>query len=755
MSLKFFELEARFPRHAGEIPQTAVEYVASQVKVEPDMLGRYKFSGRTFEYHRSQICNALDFREATVADEDDLSRWLAEEVCPVELREERLREAVLARCRAERIEPPSLSRIERILGSARAAAEQKFCQTTVSRLPSESIARLEELIADESPQSSVVRGRGVLGELKSDPEQLGVETLLREIDKLERVRLVGLPADLFEGFSEKLVEAWRARAARSYPSDLQASSRPVRLTLLAALPWSRTAEITDSLVDLLLGLVHKMDIRSEKRVEGELIADLKKVRGKQGILFRMAEAAVEHPDDTVRTALYPVVGERTLRELVREAKANESAFKVRVRTVLRSSYSGHYRKVLPPILSTLSFHSNNNAYQPVIEALRLLARYTDRERIRYYDPVEWAPIEGVVQLEWRGAVIDEHGRVERIPYELCVLISLRNAIRRREVWIEGARRWRNLEEDLPQDFEEIRDIHYDALRQPLDPAVFVAELKGKLAAALETFDTALRDGTTGGVRIITRRGKPWISVPKVSKLPEAPNLKALKDEVEKRWGTVDLLDILKEAALLTGFTEEFPSVTTRDITDPETLQRRLLLVLFALGTNMGIRHIVYTGEHDESEVALRRVRRTRVNRDNLRRAIARLVNKTFEVREELWWGEGTACASDAKKFGSIESNLMTEWHARYGGPGVMIYWHVERKSVCIPVKELLLLRSRRHDRTLVATPDQRGHSPQLRRYPRRVNRGLCLHLPPRLPPASATQEHRPDTSPPGPPNKSP
>jgi TnpA family transposase len=26
---------------------------------------------------------------------------------------------------------------------------------------------------------------------------------------------------------------------------------------------------------------------------------------------------------------------------------------------------------------------------------------------------------------------------------------------------------------------------------------------------------------------------------------------------------------------------------------------------------------------------------------------------------------------------------MTEWHARYGGPGVMIYWHVERNSVCI------------------------------------------------------------------------
>ena len=26
---------------------------------------------------------------------------------------------------------------------------------------------------------------------------------------------------------------------------------------------------------------------------------------------------------------------------------------------------------------------------------------------------------------------------------------------------------------------------------------------------------------------------------------------------------------------------------------------------------------------------------------------------------------------------------MTEWHARYGGRGVMIYWHVERKAACI------------------------------------------------------------------------
>jgi hypothetical protein len=62
--------------------------------------------------------------------------------------------------------------------------------------------------------------------------------------------------------------------------------------LLAALCWARTAEITDGLVELLIGIVHKIGTRSENRVESELLADLRRVRGKEGILFRLAEAAV-------------------------------------------------------------------------------------------------------------------------------------------------------------------------------------------------------------------------------------------------------------------------------------------------------------------------------------------------------------------------------------------------------------------------------------------------------------------------------
>lgn len=98
---------------------------------------------------------------------------------------------------------------------------------------------------------------------------------------------------------------------------------------------------------------------------------------------------------------------------------------------------------------------------------------------------------------------------------------------------------------------------------------------------------------------------------------------------------------------------------------------------------MGIRAIVATSEHGETEAALRHVRRHFIAVDNLRAGATKLVNATFAVRDTAWWGQGTACASDSKKFGSWSSNFMTEYHARYGGNGVMIYWHVERKNVCI------------------------------------------------------------------------
>jgi hypothetical protein len=288
LMLKFFELEGRFPQFVEEFPQAAVDYVADVVKVSAEDLATYDLASRSAKGHRAQIREALGFRPATRDDEERLTAWLADEVCPVELVEDRLREALLVQCRSDHIEPPG--RVERIVAAARARADRVFCGQTVARLGEVCARRLLELVAEGNED-----GTALLASLKRDPGAVGLDSLLTEITKLTSVRQLALPDGLFADRSEKLVAAWRARAIKMYPSDFRDSGEDVRITLLAALWVSRQAEITDALVELLVALVHKINARAERRVERQLTAELKKVRGKEGILQRRLSGPVTPP----------------------------------------------------------------------------------------------------------------------------------------------------------------------------------------------------------------------------------------------------------------------------------------------------------------------------------------------------------------------------------------------------------------------------------------------------------------------------
>jgi hypothetical protein len=262
--------------------------------------------------------------------------------------------------------------------------------------------------------------------------------------------------------------------------------------------------------------------------------------------------------------------------------------------------------------AVLEFGCRNTAYRPVMVALALLARYAGVEgKTRFFADADTVSIEGVVPRVWRDAVVDDRGRVERIPYELCVLVALREALRHREIYVWGAHRWRDLDEDLPGDFDTTREVHYAALRRPTDPSAFITGLRERVSTALAGPDTAVVNGTAGGVTITIRRGEPWISVPKLTALPEPGNLAAVKDEVIRRWGTPGPTRCAQGRRVphRTEFSSEFTSVTSREVTERDTLRRRLLLCLFALGRNMGIKAIVATGEHGETETALRHGRR--------------------------------------------------------------------------------------------------------------------------------------------------
>lgn len=135
-----------------------------------------------------------------------------------------------------------------------------------------------------------------------------------------------------------------------------------------------------------------------------------------------------------------------LRELVEEWRANGPAYRRKVTILMRNSYRSHSRRMIPKLLATLEFCSNNETRRPVIAALDLIQKYVD-SKVRLYPSEEEVPRDGVVKKIWLDAVqeTDAMGdvRVNRINYELFVLQTPRERLRRKEICVFGSEVARN------------------------------------------------------------------------------------------------------------------------------------------------------------------------------------------------------------------------------------------------------------------------------------------------------------------------
>lgn len=676
--LKYFQIEGKFPRHRREIPQTAVDYVARQLKLSPEVYQKYEWGGRVIARHRVAIRSFLGFREGTVADGEAILIWLQDHVLTQTQQVEALVTAIYGRYRILKLEPPTSGRVERLARSALRQYTEQFCEAVADKLSAKAKTRLDELLEQEKIEDEQAF-RSPFGLLKTDAGVAKLDGILEETGKLERIRQLELPSELFQDVPPGVLKQYRQRVASEPPREIRRHPEAIRYTLLAAFCHLRSQEITDNLVDLLLGIIKRIGNNAEKRVERKILRDIKRVRGKGRILYEVAKVSIAQPDGVVNEVIYPVAGEEMLQQIVAEYQA-EGSYEQQIQLKTRQSYARHYRRMVPPLLKTLRFRSNNEVHRPLIRALSLIEKYADSQH-KYYLETEDIPVQDVVPLAWRDRVIHEtqngEVRINRINYEVCVFQKLRERLRCKEIWVEGAYRYRNPDDDLPQDFDTRRETYYELLQQPLDVDTFVARLRQDMVNALTKLDQGLPKNPW--VELLPERKNP-IKLSPLAAQPEPLNLLHLKYALAERWPMIELLDMLKETDLRVNFSQHFQTVATRTELSQPTLQKRLLLCLYALGTNAGFKRMA----HAEKPQDLLYIKRRFINKDNLRSAIAEVVNAIFKVRSPHIWGEATtACASDSKKFAAWDQNLLTEWHIRYRGPGIMVYWHIDKKAACI------------------------------------------------------------------------
>lgn len=672
--LKFFQNTGKFPEKQEDIPSDIVTYLAEQLEIRPIRRLKLDLSARTVKRLRASIRNWYGYREANQQDVAIIKDWLIEEVIPHEQRPEHLREAFCSRCKELKIEPPASEQLNRWILSAIAEHENRFCATILNRLTFRTRARLDSLLQIQRIEEIEWSTWQIL---KSDPGKAGVDSIKEAVARLQTVREVELPPGLFQNVPQKLLERYAKRAAVEEPFELRRHTHPLRAVLMTTFLHHRGEELTDHLVDLLIETVHKMGKKAEKRVDEGLGAALKKASSKMAKLYRIAKASVETPDGIVSDVIFPEAPVQWLQTLIKEVETN-AGYTSKVKATLHKSYRHHYRRMLPLLLNNLEFRCTNTQYQPLLQAIDLVTSLLDDKKAVFPQGMD-VPLKGIVPPSWMPLVIDD-GAINRAAYEICVLKALREQLRCREIWVVGSRRYRDPEEDLPQDFAERKAYYYGELNVPLDPKAFTAALRKELTDHLTNLNQRITNNTK--VNIVPTRDGHKITVTPLEPKSEPENLATLKREISQRWSGTSLLDILKEADLRANFTRLLQSGTERSHMDTTTLRRRLLLCLFGMGTNTGIKSMESLPEDDYKDLLY--VRRRFISNDGLRQAIAQVVNATLDIRLPRIWGEATtACAADSKQFGAWDQNLLTEWHLRYGGRGVMVYWHVEKNAACI------------------------------------------------------------------------
>ncbi len=485
--LKHYQHYACFPIDLKFIPDDIHEFLAAQLGCIDTELSHLTSdsSERMMRRYCKEIRSFLNIRRFDSVGRSAFHAWSIKFLFPV-APDAQQKDADIRRWFTENsFELPSAKVLSRLLGTAEQEFERGLFLHVSNGLSSLHRAGLNRLLETSE-------GASRFSQLRLDTGNASLENVMKTIARLALLREIGLPKDTLCTLKPSLIERYRLRAGSEDVWEMRRHSETTRLALLCFYCVPRESEIIDGLVDLLISITHKISVQAERKVISELVGDITKVHGKTNLLFRIAEAANDHPGEIIRDVIFPVAGEQTIADLVKEYRSDGPAYVKRIYRKIRTSYARHYRRMLPKILNILEFKSNNSSWCPLLDAIELLKLNTANTR---YLSIDEAPVKEVVPAKWQDNVFEEdaqgHKRVNRISYEICMLQSLREKLRSKEIWIVGARRFCNPENDLPQDFDENRKQYYATLGQPLGALNFVNDIKDKMRTALDNLGSGL------------------------------------------------------------------------------------------------------------------------------------------------------------------------------------------------------------------------------------------------------------------------
>lgn len=556
---------------ANEIPPRAMlHYVAEQLGAAPDTFGAYARREETRREHIIHLQAYLGMRSATAQDRR-AALLSAIEMAATTDKGVSIANTVIATFRERQVLLPTADTIERIGLAARAIARRRAEVALISGLSPERLQRLDDLLKVD-PAIAPTRFHW----LRSAPDAPGAGNLVAMMERLSYIRALGVDPHLqgrvHVGRWDQMIRegdvtpAWLA-------ADFNASRR--RATIVAQIT-KLDQKLTDDAVTMFIKLIGRLFSQANNRKK-QRHAETRKETAKALRLFLDTISALQAANDNDEDAIETInrnVGWHRLLQVKPALEAMVENGDPDPLLVAAEQYA-NVRKYAALFLRAFAFRSARR-HDPLLAAIETLKSFYEEGRRSLPDRIPVAHL-GTTACK----LIFSGSKPDRRLYEIATLAALRERLRSADIWVEGSRAFRPIDEHLmPRPaFCDLKNADQLGLGVNRDGAAWPAEMQEMLDFNLKRLVHRAKNSKLEGVRL---EAGTLLVTPLASEVPVASE--ELNLELNDMYPLVEVPDLLREVHEWTGFADQFTHVRTGDM--PQNIPAMLAGTL-ADATNLG------------------------------------------------------------------------------------------------------------------------------------------------------------------------
>jgi Domain of unknown function (DUF4158)/Tn3 transposase DDE domain len=622
------------PDDLGTTPEAAATFVAQQVGVSPAAIVGYGGRIHTRTTHLQQAQGYLGFRLALPPDIMALTTWLVERALEHD-KPTLLLQLACDKLRRDQIVRPGITRLERLVATARAQAHaETFPRLTLLLTPAQQ-AWLDSLLI---PEPSL--GRTRLAWLRQEAVSHAASQILMTLERLRFLIDAGVPSWTLPDLTPNRMK-WLAQVGwRTTPATVPTHA-PVRwYPMLLAVGHQALYHHTDIVVELADQCLWASYTDARQELE-EVRKTSARATNVTLVLFQtlgqiLLDMTVD--DTAVRAVSFARVPEAVLR-----AAVEETTGLIRPRPDAAIDFFGkrlsYFRQFVPAWLQTLTFHAHDPA-EPVLRAVDII-RTLDQTPTPRPVPKD-APL-AIITDPWRPYMREVGGALSRRYYELCTLWSLRSALRAGDIWVAHSRRYADPASYLipttewPQRRPEV-------LRQtgtPGEGEPRLQEREAELGHWLAQVHRRLARQDSD-LRVEDQR---LVLMPSEAEARPASAV-ALAEQITARLPRVDLSDLLIEVDTWTHFSAHFLHAANSERLRPAFLPY-LYAGLLAQACNCGLDQMAHSTELAYERLAW--CTTWHLREDTLKPAFSTLVNYHHKLPLSQAWGSGMLSSPDGQR----------------------------------------------------------------------------------------------------------